>query len=388
MTRKQLFALFTCSLIVWTVGGSLFTLLPGHARQLGADDSLAGFYLASAFFATTIGSISAGWLAKRFQRRRLMLLLAGGITIPTLLLMSRATTLPALIITTDLAWFLAGVELTLLAILTGLFADKSTRGRTFGVIATTNGIANVIGGLAAGRIADDWGMSTLIALLAGVQIGFPLVAWLLEDRVVEQPSPGRVSSAGHGESLGLAFYLLLLANITVWVSFHVNSLGRPLTMDTIGFDRASISSVVAVRGAFSLPLPILIGWLSDRLGRKQLIALTYVGSMISLLVLTGASELWHFWLSALFISAVRSGSVVGSALVTDLVAPEALDTAMSRFDATGWIGAIIGLSGTGVVIQSIGAQPTFLLGAFLPLLALGLLYTVRPPRSALSLVRS
>jgi len=42
MTRKQLFALFSCSLIGWTVGNGLIPLLPVYATQIGAEPAVVG----------------------------------------------------------------------------------------------------------------------------------------------------------------------------------------------------------------------------------------------------------------------------------------------------------------------------------------------------------
>ena len=36
MSRKQLFALFLCSLVIWTTGSGLIPLLPVYATQMGA----------------------------------------------------------------------------------------------------------------------------------------------------------------------------------------------------------------------------------------------------------------------------------------------------------------------------------------------------------------
>ena len=37
MSKKQILALFVCSLVPWTVGNGLVPLLPVYATQLGAD---------------------------------------------------------------------------------------------------------------------------------------------------------------------------------------------------------------------------------------------------------------------------------------------------------------------------------------------------------------
>ena len=73
MTKKQLLALFSCSLVGWTILLSILNLLPVYAVQLGADEALAGNLLALAFAALTAGTLLAGWLSDKFQRRKSML---------------------------------------------------------------------------------------------------------------------------------------------------------------------------------------------------------------------------------------------------------------------------------------------------------------------------
>src|SRR5207249_6298201 len=137
--------------------------------------------------------------------------------------------------------------------------------------------------------------------------------------------------------LGRAFYWLLIANTVAWLSVFISDLGRPLQMDKLGFDAAAISGAVAIGGAVSLPLPFLLGWLSDRLGRQRLIALCFLAGAIGLIFLTISTTLWHFWISTALLATISSSTVVGSALVTDLIPPESLGKALSRYGATNWI---------------------------------------------------
>jgi hypothetical protein len=100
----------------------------------------------------------------------------------------------------------------------------------------------------------------------------------------------------------------------------VRMMGTSLAMSELGFEAAAISSTVAVTGAVVLPLPPLLGWLSDRLGRKRFLALGYLMGTASLLASAASISLWHFWISACLGSVMSNvNNSVGSALVTDLV---------------------------------------------------------------------
>jgi len=98
--------------------------------------------------------------------------------------------------------------------------------------------------------------------------------------------------------LGGRFTLLLLASIVASTAVFVGRLGTSLAMNELGFVAAAISSTGAMSGAITLPLPPLLGWLSDRVDRKRLMALCYLTGTVGLLALTVSGSLWHFWAAA------------------------------------------------------------------------------------------
>jgi predicted MFS family arabinose efflux permease len=99
---------------------------------------------------------------------------------------------------------------------------------------------------------------------------------------------------------------------------------------------------------------------------------------MGLLTLLVSSSLWHFRVSySLLTCTGYASAAVGLAMVTDLVPLTSLGRGISLFNATAWIGAIIGFTITGIAIQHFGMNATFTFGAILPLIAIGLLIPVR-----------
>ena len=381
MSRKQLLALFVCGLVLWTGGNGTLPLLPVYATQLGAEPGVTGYYLSFSFLALFGGMFAAGWLSDRLQRRKTLLIVAGVVATPAIWLMGRATNIWQLAALGATTFFLLGVGITLTSILAGLFAEETERGKVFGILALTSPLGALIGGATTGPMADRWGYPTMFAALSIYMILWPLAGLLVEDKVMARVRRREASTAGGRPGLGGGFVLLFLASLAATVANFVNMMGRSLAMKELGFAAAAISSTQAISGAVALPLPPLMGWLSDRVGRKRSLALCYLAGTAGLLVLAASASLWHFWVAASLLRVLVSvNSAVGSALVTDLVPRESLGRGISLFSATLWIGGIIGYASTGQAIQNLGMASTFIVAAFLPLIAVASLIPIRQAR--------
>ena len=381
MSRKQLVALFLANLVPYTIGQALLGLLPVYVVQLGGDESVAGLYLSLAFGALAVATLSSGWLSNRFQHRKYMIVAAGVVSIPATFLMSQTTNLVLLTVFTMILWFAFGISLTMLNILTGMYADPSSRGRIFGIMGTTIGLGAILGGFASGAIVDRWGFPALLLVAAFGWLFQVLAAVFLEDRSTvsnqaDTPAPAAAP-------LGRTIWLVIAAHGLALTAMFSTNLARPLMMDAAGFDATAIASTFVVSGFIGLPLPFLIGWLSDRLGRGQLLVAAYAIMSVGVFVLVPAVQLWHFWLSMILLAANVAGLSVGLAYVNDLSRPESLATATARFSASPWVAGVIGFGVTGFFIQTLGLHQTLTAAAILPLISVVLVMAIskRPQRS-------
>jgi MFS family permease len=377
MSRKQILALFVCSLVPWTVGNGLVPLLPVYATQLGADPATAGYYLAFSYSALAVGAVAAGWLSDRFQQRRIPIIIAGLVGIPTAWLIGRVGNIWSLSVLTAMLWFCGGLGLALIGILTGLSAGEHERGKIFGILSLTGGLGALIGGLATGFIVDHWGFGAMFSAMAVFLILWPLTGMFLTEKKVEE----RREEEGltkEGSLLGRSYHFLFAASLIASVAGFVILFGRSLLMSDLGFGALAISSTGAVSGIVGMPLPLLLGWLSDRGGRKIYLCLGYLAGAASLSILAVSISLWHFVI-VLVLQSVLMGvnATVGNALVTDLVPQESLGRGLALFGATVWMGGVVGFAGAGYALQNLGMFSTFITGICLILIAIVLLIPIR-----------
>ena len=384
MTKKQLIALFSCSLVGWTILQSILNLLPVYAVQLGADETLAGNLLALAFAALTAGTLLAGWLSDKFQRRKSMLILAGLLNVPATWLMGQAKGFWQLAILTIIVYFLIGLGFITINILAGLFAGAAERGKVFGVLAINTSLGALISGAISGTIVDRLGFPSLFLLASLCWFLQPLITLFLQDKVLIETPEIRESLHSEKHALGSTFYLFMLANLIAFGASFMAVLGRPLLMNKLSYDAAAISGVVAIGGAVSLPLPFIFGWLSDRMNRYWLIVFCFLANAIGLVILAESLSLWHFGASAILLSGTGVILGIGPALVTDFVQPKTLGRALSLYNFSPSVGGILCFTVAGYAFQGIGMQVTLMGGALLTLIAVLLVIRVQYARAKVS----
>lgn len=380
MPKRQLVLLFLCSLVPWTIGNGIIPLLPVFAAKLGASPAESGAFLAVAYVAITLGALSAGWISQRLHSRRKPLLVLSLVAVPLTWLCGQAADLLQLTLVTSALWFCGGIAFALTSILAGMLAGAAERGRVFGVLSMAGPVGSLLGGVLAGPLADAGGYAVMFAGFALLTLTWPLLVYLLKDAQPEKAAETKAADAPRA-GLGWMFWLLFAAALLVMAASMAGVMGRSLVMDALKFSAASISSTGAVSGAVALPFGLLAGVLSDRVGRRGLLALGFLSTALGLGVMVFAAELWHFWLAISLITVQNAVSgAVGSALVTDLSPKPALSLGMALYSATAWLGGIAGFAATGLAAQALGFAPTFAIAAALALVSAAMLLPIKPKR--------
>jgi MFS family permease len=196
---------------------------------------------------------------------------------------------------------------------------------------------------------------------------------------VDQAGMPDVVPAGERANLGRPLKWLLGANLSTRFAILAGGLCIPLVMTQQGFDATAVASATAISGAIALPLPLILGWLSDKAGRKRYLVICYGICVCGLLLLIPAFRLWQFWLAASLLAMTEAAGGVAQAYAADLTPAQAMGRGMSLYNTTNLFAGIVGVGAAGYIIQAIGINPMLLLTAALPLAAIALLLRVRKP---------
>ena len=370
MNTLMLFGLVVCDCIIFTGGNGTTPLLPIYAKVLGASSATEGIYVALAYLCVAAGTILGGRLSDRLQSRRSLLVLAGALLVPLQALMGLSRNVWQLIATTGLLWLVAGVALATVGAIAGREAGAAERGRVFGFIGMSAGVGSLVGGLTVGPIVDAWGYPAMFFALAVLTVLIPVSA-LLTVKETQQESASEPRTASPPASfIGVAILLLLAAQLFGWVANGAGNMGRSISMNELNFSNTAITATAAIGGLLSLPLPLVLGWLSDRVGRKKVLITSYVAGTACLLILSVSQKLWQFWLVAALLSLLAVSMSVGPALVADIVSRERVGTAVSLFQSAQWLGTIVGFVYSGFAFQSLGIRSALAVASIAGVLAI------------------
>ncbi len=290
-----------------------FAIYGYFAAQIGRhffphDDAVAQLLSAFGVFAIgylmrPIGGVLVGHIGDRFGRRRALIFSITAMAIPTFLM--------GLLPGYQTIGVLAPIGLTLLRVVQGLsVGGEYTSAMVFLVEHAPEGRRGLMGALAAAGCAigtllgsavgaafaagmstaafDAWGwrIPFLLGLVVGIA-GYILRRNILETGVAEKRMRAPIVETLHDHGRVVAAFagLSVFSAVTFYIGF-VYMVSWLQIADGIPPSRALEINTFSM--LVSLPVLIVAGWLSDRVGRKPLMLLASVGGLIGALPL--------FWL--------------------------------------------------------------------------------------------
>jgi MFS family permease len=271
----------------------------------------------------------------------------------------------------------------------GLAAGLASSGASFGTL--------VLPPLAQVLIARVGWRGAYVAFGLGVLVVLNVVALVMRrdpERHGLHPDgggvPPPVSAAGPGLSLASAvrtpvFWLVWAAFAAIWIPVfiplvHVVQLARDL-----GFAPLVGATVISILGVGAIAGRLIMGGLSDRIGRKPVIAASMIVQALAFAAFAGVRDLW-----ALSATAFAYGYAYGA--ISTLFTPLVSDL-FGREHAGALVGVLFALAGSmgglgpvlaGLVYDTTGAYgPAFWAAAALSLVAVAILLRCRPATAVL-----
>lgn len=378
MRNRQLLYLFLSSFIILFMGMGLFPLLPLYATELGATPTTIGYYFALMYVANTAGTMLTGQFARRLTRRGAFVVV-GALALPAVFFMGRVTAFWQLILLTAVAWFSGGMNVALANVLTGLHADGKRRGASFSLMFLTMPLGSLFGGAIIGHLVDGYGFRATFDVLTVIWLIMPLIGILGIRDPHTQPKAAKIKEASRATAqqpkvampaLGSRFLLLMAITFLASLAIQAARLGAPLSMQALSFSASEISTATAIGGLVTIPVALLLGALSDRLGRERFLSLSYVLAGLGAATLIAASQLWHFWLAVTLMTvSLSTTGALASALATDALPPEALTRGLPLIKAMTSIAAIVSFASAGYVLETLGPGALFVVATLLAGLA-------------------
>jgi MFS family permease len=137
-------------------------------------------------------------------------------------------------------------------------------------------------------------------------------------------------------------------------------MGISLAMQGQQFSASEVSTANAIGGLVKIPVTLLIGRFSDRLGRKRFLALGYLVAVAGTAMLVSARELWQFWVVSSLVLASRSViTSMSPAYATDLLRRRFLGRALPLVGTMNWVSGVAGFAGAGYILDTFGGTSLY-----------------------------
>lgn len=371
-------------------------VLPGFLAVLGVSPAALGAIEGVADAVSSFVKLAAGWISDRLGHRKPIATAAYFLTGASTSLFALAQGWPLVLVGRTAGWFGRGVRSPLKNAILADSIPPATRGRAFGFERAGDTIGAVIGPLIAvgllawlhprsSSLASPFRIVFLLTLIPGIGAGISFGTLIGEKR--RAPSSAKLWASVRKLPRAFRRYLVGLG------IFGMGDFARTLMIlaatelltPSRGVAHASeIAGLLyvahnVVYAAASYP----VGALSDRLGRRGILALGYLVSAFSALVL--AAAFWRRlgsipWLLLAFLLAGISIAVVDAlegASTADLVASELRGTGYGVLGTVNGIGDLVASVVVGGLWTAASPAAAFIYAAILMALGSLVIYRVR-----------
>ena len=258
--------------------------LPEIRASLELSEVWAGTLFSAIFVVAAPASLSAGRLSDSLGRRKV--LVAGGLALGAGFgLVSTIQSYGAAVAVLALAGLGYGfITASVLSLVSDLLPSR--RGFGMGLLSATYGLGSVSGPIVAAAIIQRFGWRGATATVGGIAATIALIQWLRIREPARAPTAPGVAGARKPGVMNRNMFLLSAAQFFGGSVFWITASWTPTFLRTaVKLTISEAGMVMAAWGATPILGAMVLGILSDRVGRKRIILLgAFPGVLVVLAV--------------------------------------------------------------------------------------------------------
>jgi predicted MFS family arabinose efflux permease len=256
--------------------------------ELGITEGQFGHIVSAYGIAAALAGLAFATVADRFDRKRSLLAMYAGFTVATLAC-GLARTYPEMLIARFAAGAFGGVAASGLLAIVGDHFDDRRRGTATGILMSSFAFASIVGLPVGLELANRYGRGAPFVAVAALAVPILVaVAWRLpafrthinreKGQAIRRLWNAAVEPV-HLRSFVFMFFLVL-------GSFTIIPFIAPYLEANAGRSQEDIPKIYFVAGLFTLVSTMLVGRLSDRLGKRRVFVVMALGSMAMTVLMT------------------------------------------------------------------------------------------------------
>jgi len=256
-------------------------LLPSLQQDVGMSFTQLGLFTGLYGLIALAASVPAGFAARQFGEKRVLVLGLIGLTAGSVLL-GQAESFASAISFRGLSIFGYRFAFVCVLIAVALTSPPGMRGRSMGILGATSALASVVGSPLGGELVDDFGWRSAIlgyagmALLGAMVFGLfyrpTYVADSATAQVDEQPGLGKRSPFASP----VLWLLTLVVGLGGFGQFTITHFIPSVAEGVYGLDAGAAGLIISVGYGCAIAMNLLIGALADRFNKLAVLGVMFV----------------------------------------------------------------------------------------------------------------
>ncbi len=371
---RNIFSLGWVSLFTDLSSEMIFPILPAFLSDvLGISKFLIGLIEGVAESTASLLKVFSGYLSDRIRKRKPIVLFGYGLSAVTKPLLAFVPGWREVLLLRFLDRVGKGIRTSPRDAMIADYSTTRIRGRAFGFHRTMDNLGAVLGTLSSFLlmsylVSNPYRKVFLLSAIPGV-LAVAILLLFVEEKGPSDPSGQREGRGLSLEGLDRRYIFFLLA-AAIFTLSNFSYAFFLLRAEDMGVEVRYLPLVYLLFNITYLLFSYPSGVLSDRIGRRWVIALgylTYTATSLGFAMVTRPGMAWFLFILYGLYHALVEG--VSRAFVADLVPSERRATALGAYHTTVGIMALPAGLFAGGIWDLFGPEATFFAGAFLSALA-------------------